>query len=99
MAYDVFNYVIDKAHAEAFGEPRLWGSGLPKDKRHGEHGHVGTRSCQFVLPGTTRHRDRDVVLVSQLEEVKVGLRLPGAAFNKTAASEVQVCKGQSSAAV
>ena len=24
----------------------------PKDKRFGENGHVGTRSCQSVLPGT-----------------------------------------------
>ena len=57
MAYDVFNYVTDKAHAEAFGEPPLWGSGLPKDKRYGGFGHVGTRSCQSMVPGTTRHRD------------------------------------------
>ena len=32
MVYGVFNYVTDKAHAEAFGGPPLWGSGLPKDK-------------------------------------------------------------------
>ena len=57
MVYDVLNYVTDKAHAEVFGEPSLWGSGLPKDERFGEYGHVGTRSCQSVLPGTTRHRD------------------------------------------
>ena len=71
MVYDVFNYVIDKAHAEAFGEPPLWGSGLPKDKRFGEYGHVGTRSCQSMLLGTTRHRDRDVVVFAQSEEVKI----------------------------
>ena len=71
MVYDVFNYVTDKAHAEAFGEPPLWGSGLPKDKRFGEYGHVGTRSCQSLLPGTTRHRDRDVVVFAQSEEVKL----------------------------
>ena len=71
MVYDVFNYVTDKAHAEAFGEPPLWGGGLPKDERFGEYGHVGTRSCQSVLPGTTRHRDRDVVVFAQSEEVKI----------------------------
>ena len=71
MVYDVFNYVTEKAHAEAFGEPPLWGSGLPKDKRFGEYGHVGTRSCQSVLPGTTRHRDRDVVVLTQSEDVKI----------------------------
>ena len=71
MVYDVFNYVTDIAHAEAFGEPPLWGSGLPKDKRFGEYGHVGTRSCQSVLPGTTRHRDRDVVVFAHSEEVKI----------------------------
>ena len=71
MAYDIFNYVTDNAHAEAFGEPPLWGSGLPKDKRCGEYGHMGTRSCQSVLPGTTRHRDRDVVVFAQSEEVKI----------------------------
>ena len=65
MAYDVFNYVTDKAHAEAFEEPPLWGSGLPKDKRYGEYGHGGTRSCQSVLPGTTRHRHRDVAVFAQ----------------------------------
>ena len=54
-----------------FGEPPLWGSGLPKDERFGEYGHVGTRSCQSVLPGTTRHRDRDVVIFAQSEEVKI----------------------------
>ena len=68
MVYDVFNYVTDKAHAEAFGGgPPLWGSGLPKDERFGEYGHVGTRSCQSVLPGTTRHRDREVVVFAQSE--------------------------------
>ena len=71
MVYDVFNYVTDKAHAEVFGEPPLWGSGLPKDDRFGEYGHVGSRSCQSVLPGTTRHRDRDVVIFAQSEDVKI----------------------------
>ena len=71
MVYDVFNYVTDKAHAEAFGEPPLWGSGLPKDKRFVEYGHVGTRSCQSVLPGTTRHRDRGVVVFAQSKELKI----------------------------
>ena len=71
MAYDVFNYVSYKAHAEAFGESSLWGSGLPKDKRYGEYGHAGTRSCQSVLPGTTRHRDRYVVVFAQSEEVRI----------------------------
>ena len=32
MVYDLLNYVTEKAHAEAFGAPPLWGSGLPKDK-------------------------------------------------------------------
>ena len=71
MAYGIFNYVTEKAHAEVFGEQSLWGSGLPKDKRFGEYGHVGTRSCQPVLPGTTRHRDKDVVVSAQSEEVKI----------------------------
>ena len=71
MVYDVFHYVTVKAHAEAFAEPPLWGSGLPKDKRFSEYGHVGTRSCQSALPGTTRHRDRDVVVFHQSEEVKI----------------------------
>ena len=30
MAYDVFNYVADKAHTDAFGKRTLCGSGLPK---------------------------------------------------------------------
>ena len=71
VAADVFNYVTDKAYAEALGEPPLWGSGIANDKRYGEYGRVGTRSCQSVLPGTTRHRDRDVVEVAQSEEVKI----------------------------
>ena len=71
MVYDIFSYVTDKAHAEAFGEPPLWGSGLPKDNRFSEYGHVGARSCQCVLPGTTRHIDRDVVVFAQSEEVKI----------------------------
>ena len=71
MDYDIFNYVTDKAHAEVFGEPPLWGSGLPEDKRFGEYGHVGTRSCLSVLPRTTRHRDRDVVVFAQSAEVKI----------------------------
>ena len=71
MVYDVFNYVTDKAHAEAFGKPSLWGSGLPKDQRFGEYGHVGTRSCRSVLPGTTQHKDADVVVFAQYEEVKI----------------------------
>ena len=65
IATDVLNYVTDKAHAEAFGEPSLCGSGTPKEKRYGEYGHVGTRSCQSVLPGTRRHRDRDVVVFAR----------------------------------
>ena len=44
---------------------------MPAEKRFGKFGHVGIRSCQSVLPGTTRHRDRYVVLVAQSEEVKV----------------------------
>ena len=55
---DILIYVIDKAHAEAFGAPPLWGSGVPKDGRFGKFRHVGTRSCQYGLPGRTRHRDR-----------------------------------------
>ena len=70
MVYDAFNYITDKVHVEAFGEPPLWGCGLPKDERFGEYGHVGTRPCHSVPPGTTRHRDRDVVFV-QSEEVKI----------------------------
>ena len=73
MVCDVFNYVTDKAHTEAFGEPPSWGSGLAKDERFGEYGHVGTRSCRSVLPGTTRHRDREVVVFAQSEEVKIKL--------------------------
>ena len=64
MVYDVFNYVTDKAHAEVFGEPPLWGSGLPKDECFGEYGHLGTRSCQSVLPS------RDVIF-AQSEEVQI----------------------------
>ena len=40
-------------------------------ERFGEYRHVGTRSCRSVLPGTTRHRDRDVVVFAQSEEVKI----------------------------
>ena len=69
MMYSIVSLI--KLHAEAFGEPPLCGSGLPKDKRYGEYGHVGTRSCQSVPPGTTRHRGRDVVVFSQSEEVKI----------------------------
>ena len=43
---------------------------MPKDERIGQYGHVGTRSCQSVLQGTTRHRDRDVVVFTQSEVVK-----------------------------
>ena len=76
VATVIFNYVTDKTHAEAFGAPSLWGSGLPKDERFGKYGHVGTRSCQSVLPGTTRHRDRDVVVFAKSEEVKIGVAFP-----------------------
>ena len=47
------------------------GAGYLKDKRFGEYGHVGTRSCQSVATGTSRHRDRDVVVLAQSEEVKI----------------------------
>ena len=56
----IFSSVSHKAHA--LGEPPLWGSGVPEDERFGQFGHVVTRSCQSVLPGTTRHRDRDVFM-------------------------------------
>ena len=71
VATDIFNYVTDKAHTEAFAAPPLWRSGLPDDERFGKYGHAGTRSCQSVLPSTTRHRDRDVVVFAQSEEVKI----------------------------
>ena len=71
VASDIFNYVTDKAHAAAFGESPLWGSGIPKDKRFCEYGHAGTRFCQSVLRGTTRHTCRDIVVFSRSEEVKI----------------------------
>ena len=51
---NIFKYVTDKARAEVFGGPPLWGSDVPKDERFGQFGHVRTRSCQSVLPGTAR---------------------------------------------
>ena len=68
---DIFNYVTDQAHPEALGGSPLWGSGVPKDERFGQFGLVDTRSCQSVLPGTTHHRDRDVVVFARLEEVRI----------------------------
>ena len=67
----IMNYVIDRAHAEAFGGSPLQGSGVPKDERCGQFGHVGTRSCQSVLPGTTFDTDTDVVVSAQSEEVTI----------------------------
>ena len=63
---DIFNCVTDKAQPEAFGALPLWGSGLPEAERFGKFGHAGTRSCQSVLPSTTRHRDSDVVELPSL---------------------------------
>ena len=66
-----FSFVTDQAHTEAFGGPALWGRGVPQEDSFNKHGHVATQSCATAMPGSTRHRDRDVVLFSQAADINV----------------------------
>ena len=59
---DIFNHVTDQAHAETFGGLALWGRGVAREDSFKKHGHVATHSCATALPGSTRHRDRNVVV-------------------------------------
>ena len=68
---DIFNHVTDQAHAETFGGPALWGRGVPKEDSYNKHGHVATHSCAAAVPGSTRHRDRSVVVFSHADDINV----------------------------
>jgi hypothetical protein len=68
---DIFNHVTDQAHAEVFGGPALWGRGIPKEDSYNKHGHVATHSCAAAVPGSTRHRDRSVVVFSHADDINV----------------------------
>jgi hypothetical protein len=68
---DIFNHVTDQAHAEVFGGPALWGRGIPKEDSYNKHGHVATHSCATAVPGSTRHRDRSVVVFSHADDINV----------------------------
>ena len=60
---DILKFVTDQAHAETVGGPALWRCGEPKEDSFNKYGHVATHSCATV-PGSTRHRDRHVVVFS-----------------------------------
>ena len=68
---DIFNHVTDQAHAETFGGPALWGRGIPKEDNYNKHGHVATHSCAAAVLGSTRHRDRSVVVFSHADDINV----------------------------
>ena len=68
---DIFNHVTDQAHAETFGGPALWGRGVLKEDSFKKHGHVATYSCAAAVPGSTRHRDRSVVVFSHADDINV----------------------------
>ena len=68
---DIFNHVTDQAHAETFGGPALWGRGEPREDSFNKHVHVATHSCATVVPSSTRHRDRSVVVFSHADDINV----------------------------
>ena len=68
---DIFHHVTDQAHAETFGGPALWGRGVPQEDSFNKHGHVATHSCAAAVPGSTRHRDRSVVVFSHADDINV----------------------------
>ena len=68
---DIFKHVTDRTHAEAFGSPDLWGWNIPKADNFNKYGHVATHSCARTVPGSTRHRDRRVVVFSQAADINV----------------------------
>ena len=68
---EIFNYVTDQAHAETFGGPALWGRGVPREESFNKHDHVATLSCATAVPGSTRHRDRSVVVFSNADDIFV----------------------------
>ena len=68
--YDIFNYVTDKAHAEAFGEPPIFGGAV----------YLGTNAmvnmvmwahARANLCCRVQRRGRDVVVFAESEEVKI----------------------------
>ena len=71
MVKDIFNYVPGEAHAETFGGPALRGRGVPQEDSFNKYGHVATQSCATAVPGSTRHRDRNVVVFSQADDINV----------------------------
>ena len=68
---DIFNYVTHQAYAETFGGPALWGRGVPREDSFNKHGHVATHSCATAVPGSTRHRDRSVVVFSLPDDINM----------------------------
>ena len=68
---DFFNFFTDGAHAGTFGGPALWSRGLPKEDSFNKHGHVATQSCATAVPGSTKHRDRHVVVFLQAADIDV----------------------------
>lgn len=68
---DIFSYVTDRAHAEAFCGPPLWGSGVPRSDSDNRFGHLATKSCAKAVPGSTRHRDRYVFEFSRSRDINV----------------------------
>ena len=71
MVKDIFNYVTDQAQAEMFKGPALWGRDVPQEDSFNKHCHVATHSCATAVPGSTRHRDRSVVVFSQADDINV----------------------------
>ena len=71
MVKDIFNFVTDQAHTEAFGSPALWGRGVPQEESFNKHGHVATQSCATAVPSSDRHRDWHVVVFSQASDINV----------------------------
>ena len=71
LVKDIFNHVTKQAHAETFGGPALWGRGISKEDSYNKHGHVATHSCAAAVPGSTRHRDRSVVVFSHTDDINV----------------------------
>ena len=53
------------------GGPALQGCGVPTEDSLNKYGHVVTQLCATAVPGSTRHRDRHVVLFSQEADINV----------------------------
>ena len=44
---------------------------MPREDAFSKYGHVATQSCVTAVPGSTRHRDKHVVVFSQAVDINV----------------------------